>query len=260
MGQAMDCQDGDIVFLAEIFGGFGYEEGRLIAEVADTVEAEEFAIGFAGFGYSIGHHEQPISGVEVEAGFFVDYAGDYSQGKATGEGNFLAIEVGRRMAGAGDYQFAVGREIGDLAGGEAGTADENLVESVEELGGVGLRRAAERAHEHGDVHGRLQAVAGYVADDDEQAAVAGGLDVEEIAADFSGWGVDGVDVEAWGLRGFTRDHQLLDAAGCGEFAGGSFALAMDAEEADEDDEDDDEDADEVCHVREVNGNGAGLEG
>ena len=98
-------------------------------------------------------------------------------------------------------------------------------------------------------------MAGDVAEDDEQAAVAGGLDVEEVAADFGGRGVDGVDVEARSLRGFAGDHQLLHAAGGGELAGGAFALAMDAEEADEDDEDDDEDADEVRDVGKMVGTG-----
>jgi len=48
-------------------------------------------------------------------------------------------------------------------------------------------------------------VAGDVADDDEQSAVAGGLDVEEVAADLGGGVVDGVDSKpgvtscSWGI-------------------------------------------------------------
>ena len=40
---AADGEDGDVVFLAEGFGGFGEIEGRLLAEMAHAVEAEELA-------------------------------------------------------------------------------------------------------------------------------------------------------------------------------------------------------------------------
>jgi hypothetical protein len=64
----------------------------------------------------------------------------------------------------------------------------------------------------------------------------GGLDVEEVAADLVGGVVDGVDFEAGGFELFVGNHQLLHAAGGGQFAGGALLVALDAQEADEDDE------------------------
>jgi hypothetical protein len=41
-----DGEDGDVVFLAEGFGGVGDVEGGLVAQVVDAVEAEELAGGW----------------------------------------------------------------------------------------------------------------------------------------------------------------------------------------------------------------------
>ena len=108
------------------------------------------------------------------------------------------------MAGVGQNQLAVGAEPGGLAGGEAFAAGEDAVEGFEDLGGAALRGAAQRAHQHGDVHGGLQALAGHVADDHQQAAVGRRLHVEEVAAHLVGGVVDGINFEARGFLSFSR--------------------------------------------------------
>ena len=98
--------------------------------------------------------------------------------------------------------------------------------------GIMVGDAAQRAHHHGDVHGRLEAFAGHVADDDQQAAVGRGFDMVEIAADLVGRSVDGIDLESGSFDLFLGDHQLLHAARGGQLAGGVLLLALDAQEAD----------------------------
>jgi hypothetical protein len=61
-GEAADGQDGDVVFLAEFFGGVGDVEGGLVAEVVDAVEAEEFAGGVTGFDDSVGEEPDAVAG------------------------------------------------------------------------------------------------------------------------------------------------------------------------------------------------------
>jgi len=126
LDETADGEDCDVVLLAEFFGGVGDEEGGLIAEIADAVEAEKLAVGFASFGDAVRHHEETVAGVQVEADFFIFDTGNYAQGQAAGKLDFLAVEVGWRVARAGDDHFAVGVEVGDLAGGEAGTAESRL--------------------------------------------------------------------------------------------------------------------------------------
>jgi hypothetical protein len=126
-GETADGEDGDVIFLAKLFGGVGDEEGGLVAEVADAVEAEHFTVGFAGLGDAVGHHEEAVAGVEVEASLLISDVGDDAERQAAGEGNFLTVEVWGWVAGTGDGELAVRGEKGYFAGGEAGAADEDLI-------------------------------------------------------------------------------------------------------------------------------------
>jgi hypothetical protein len=53
--QAADGQHGDVVFLSEVFGGFGHVEGGLIAEIVYTVEAEDLTGRTSRLNHAIGH-------------------------------------------------------------------------------------------------------------------------------------------------------------------------------------------------------------
>src|SRR5271170_7271232 len=99
------------------------------------------------------------------------------------------------MAGAGDDDLSVGGEVCGFAGGEAGAADQNLIQPGKKFCGFRQRTTPERAHEHGDIHGCLEAVTCDVANDNQQSAVIGGLDMEEIASYFCSRVVDRVDME-----------------------------------------------------------------
>ena len=85
MGQAPDGEDGDVVFLAEFAGGVGDVEGGLVAEVMDAIEAEQLAGGLAGFDHAVGHEQDPVAGVQVEADFVVADVGQNAQRQAAGE-------------------------------------------------------------------------------------------------------------------------------------------------------------------------------
>ena len=123
-----------------------------------------------------------------------------------------------------------------------------------------FRCAAQRTHEHGDVHGRLQAFTGDIADDYQQPAAGRGLHVVEVAAHLVGRVVDGVHFKARSCELLLWNHQLLHAAGSGKFAGCVLLFTLHAQEAYEDDEHDGKDA---CHIgerAEVDGNGSGVQG
>ena len=93
MGEAVDGEDGDVVFLAKFLGGVGDEEGGLVAEVADAIEAEELAGPARGeLGDAVGHRRarrSPRS--QVVADFLIAAAGRRRrQGKAAeGLGDLL---------------------------------------------------------------------------------------------------------------------------------------------------------------------------
>ena len=69
--QTLDSQDRYIVFLAEGLGGVGDVEGGLPCQVVDAVESKQLSGGLAGFDYSVGHEQDAVAGVQVEADFFV---------------------------------------------------------------------------------------------------------------------------------------------------------------------------------------------
>jgi len=114
-------------------------------------------------------------------------------------------------------------------------------------------------HEHGDVHGGLQAFAGHVADDYQQSASRRGLHVVEVAADLIGRVVDGIHFEAGSCELLLGNSSTPAHCGSGKFAGCVFLLALHSQEAYEDDEHDGKDA---CHIgerAEVDGNGSGVQ-
>ena len=101
---------------------------------------------------------------------------------------------------------------------------------------------AQHAQQHGNIHGRLEALAGHVAQHHQQSAVGGGLHVVEVSAHFVGRGVDRFHLETRSFELFLGNHQLLHAAGGGQFARSVLLLALYPQEADEDDEHDGHDA------------------
>ena len=58
MNLAADGEDGDVVFLAEGFGGIGDVKGCLVAGMAHAIEAEELAGWAAGFDDVVGGHSR----------------------------------------------------------------------------------------------------------------------------------------------------------------------------------------------------------
>ena len=66
----------------------------MAGEIVDAVEAEELTVGLAGFHDSVGHKQDAVAGVEVEADFFVNYVREDAEGEAAGDGDLLAVEVG----------------------------------------------------------------------------------------------------------------------------------------------------------------------
>ena len=82
--------------------------------------------------------------------------------------------------------------------------------------------------------------------------------MEEVAADFVGGVVNRVDFVPRRLHLLARNHQLLHAARCGQFAAGAFLLVVNAQEAHEDDDDDGQQAGEVRNRRKVDRDRAGL--
>ena len=102
LGQPADGQHGDVVFLTEVFGRFGYVEGGLVAQIVNAVEAEDFAGGTPGFDHSIGEEQNAVAGVQVEAHFFIMHFGQDAQGQRAGQGDLLAVEIGRQVSGVGD--------------------------------------------------------------------------------------------------------------------------------------------------------------
>ena len=91
-------------------------------------------------------------------------------------------------------------------------ADEDVVEVVEDSGGVVGKLIAQRAHQGAGIHGSLQALAAHVAHHDQQRVVFERQDLEEVSADA----VDGQigalkhEVAVGGQVG--GDKQGLDAA------------------------------------------------
>ena len=224
-----------------------------------ALEAEELAGRLSRFHYSVGKQENAIAGMEVEALLFVTHLRKHAERQASGQTDLLAIQIGRKMAGVGDDHLAIGGQPDGLAGGKAFGSGEDAVQGLEDFGGAALVGAAQCAHQEGDVHGGFQALAGHVANHDQQAVVARGLHVKEIAAHFVGRAVNGVDFEAGRGDFFPRNQKLLHTARGGQLAGGTLPVAKNVHETEIEDEENDEDSGEVADRRHVNGNGAGID-
>jgi len=162
-----------------------------------AVEAEEFALRVLGLDNSVGVEGEAAAGGEIEAGDGVAGVGLDAEGQCAGELDFIAVEVGREMAGVGDGDKAVGGDAGDESGGEAAAAaaDEALVEIGKQFGrGFGVfGNATDGADENGDEHGSGETFAGDIAQDEEHAAIVVGKYLEEVAADLLGGLIDGID-------------------------------------------------------------------
>ena len=198
--------------------------------------------------------------MQVKPDLFISRIGQDAQGQSAGQRDLLAIQVGRQVAGVGQHQLPFGAEPGGLAGGKALAAGQHAVQGGQNLRRASFRGPAQRSHQHGDVHRRLQPLAGHIADHNQQSAVACGLHVEEVAAHLRGRIVDRLHLEAWGFELLKWDHQLLHAARRGQFAGSPFLVPLYAQEPAENDDDNYQNANEIGDRGKVDGNGSGLHG
>src|ERR1700728_354623 len=103
-------------------------------------------------------------------------------------------------------------------------------------------------------------MARHIADDHQEAAVAPWLDVEEIAAHFGCWVVDGVHFVAGRIQLFAGNHQLLDTARRGKLALGVFSVMLDTQEPNKDDQHNGQQSGEVGNRSKVNRNRPSLYG
>ena len=220
--QTGECQHGDVVVLAKVHGGLGGLFGvrELRHQGIQALKAEDLAIGSAGLQQAIGVEGHAVSFADAQGFLLVNRVSDHAERNGAWEFDLRLVEVGRRVAGAGHHALADGADAHGQTGGEAvlHAAVEASIQLGQDFGrlrGV-ARHGARRAHNHGDGHGRLQALAAYVAQQDESAAFVFSFqrnDLEEVAADFlcrpvgAGHGKAG---QGWQLVG---DQHLLQLAG-----------------------------------------------
>jgi hypothetical protein len=130
----------------------------------------------------------------------------------------LPISVGWEVSRVGERHVAVGGDKRGSAGDEAcDLALENMVEVSENFGWFSHRAAAQRADDSTDGHCSFGALAADVSDDNEQRAVVGGHDLEEITAYFTGGKIDAFDGKTGGDGRLCWDQQRLNVAGRLEF-------------------------------------------
>src|ERR1022692_4007636 len=122
--------------------------------------------------------------MQIEPNLLIVAFREDSERQASRHCNLLAVEVGRQMAGIRYHELTIGAEPGGLTSCEAVAADQYAIQGVENLRRTSFRSASQRTHQHGDVHGGLEPLAGHVADYDQQAAITCRLHVEKVAAHF----------------------------------------------------------------------------
>src|SRR6185437_13538431 len=118
-GGVLQSEHGDVVFLAELLGGFGDGVGGLGAYLSSAVEAEELALSALCFHHPVREEGQPVLGREPKRGFAVDHVGGNAERQAGIEGEFFAVPVRREVAGVGHCDLPIGSGIDAQTGGEA---------------------------------------------------------------------------------------------------------------------------------------------
>ena len=121
----------DIVLLPELLSGGSDLLGGLRADLARSIETEEFAGRGLGFDDAIGEEGEGVARSEVQGSFSVDRVGREAEGQAGFERDFIAVEVGSEMAGVGKSEGTVLGDPHTEAGDEATLlcADELLIEA-----------------------------------------------------------------------------------------------------------------------------------
>ena len=127
-----------------------------------------------------------------------------------------------------------------------------MVEVLEDRGRVVRKLVAQRADQGAGIHGRLQAFAADVADDDEQGVVFERQHLEEVAAHAVDGQIGAFEHEVLIRRKLRGNEQRLHAARGRDLGGGALLVLADADEAVENDGDEAAEEDGV-------GDGAGAE-
>ena len=154
--------------------------------------------------------------MEVEARFFVNVFEKHAKRQASGQSDLLAIQIGRKMTSVGDDHLAIEAEPDGLAGGKAFGSGEDAVEGLQEfwrgLRSWVRRNAPMRRETFMAAFRPLPATSPMTT----EAVIARGLHMKEIAADFVGRAVDGVDFKTGRGDFFLGDQKLLHTAGGGQ--------------------------------------------
>ena len=108
-------------------------------------------------------------------------------GQIARHGQFFAVKVGRNVSGVGDDGFAIGEDLHGDAGCVrlAATAQaavqclENHVRLV-----AGFHNGADGADDQRYLHAGLQALAGYIAEQNQDSALPVRQNLEEVASDL----------------------------------------------------------------------------
>ena len=211
-------------------------------------KAKQLALRIGGLDHAIGEKHQPVAAIEQKCGLLVVRVGNHAQRKAGRQLEFAAIAIGAQVACIGDGQRAVGIDAGAEAGGKAGRgielrhgsgrrdrAEQDMIQMIEYGAGVVRELVAQRADQGARVHGRLQALATHISNDNEQRVVLQRQDLEEVATDAVDWQIGALEHEVLVGRKLRGNEQRLYAAcGC-NLRGGALFDFTDANKPEEND-------------------------
>jgi len=209
-------------------GCLGDRFGGECGDLRETVEPEKFSRRIAGFENTVGEKGKVVAGLELDRLRVVAGIGCKAERERSRQIEREAIAVGWQMAGVGENHLAARFKAGHEAGGEVspGAAEQTLVEGIEQRSRVRslIGTGTDGANEDGDQHGRRDAFARNIADDNEQFAARKRDDLVEVAADGERGAVGGLDRERGGGEGFGHENLLLQEACLLKILGYTLAL------------------------------------
>ncbi len=237
-------EEGDVVVENEVGEEEGFEEalgevsveGATADDVEEVVGGEEVAAGADCFENAVGHKQHAVAGLEggfESVGVLDGFAGEEGKLRLEREVFDLALahEEGRGVAGGGEGDFAGGDvEPNDERGDEAAEADSAAKFAVDEgkevsgsEGGGGV--AEEGSFEHGGAEGGRNAVAGDVADHDDEVAIGAEQCIDKISADVVERVIDECGAEGGMVLEVRRQEIALYGAGLEKFVLHAFGFA-----------------------------------